>query len=680
MKRLSNPGRVCWSLAVFAAVAFALPQLALGVVPVVKTVPVDPANAATAHTACPGTLITLKGTADQQGATIMYDWNFGDGSLHAIGVVTNMFNIQATHTYAGSNLQNFTAVLTVTDTGTGDHASKNYLVQMVNPCNLAARANIAIDEGLWYLHKIMWRGTSGPTAGSVGAIPIGGWDTSTGSPGNPAACANGGAFLETALFTNTYAGCDNAQNAAVITANNVQAFEVNGHLEGGPASDPYKDDVARALARVFQFLRPEAVANVTITFVNPACPVPNCIFNPDSNGNGIGLVSDVDGVGHRIYEGGMVIDAIVASGTGAATTMTGGTNVLGRSYKDIVTDMLDEFSYCQYPNFPGGAWVYGCQDGEDNSSAQWAAIGYIAGSRGFGIPIPPMVAASNGVWASHSQNANGSWGYRGPGPVWGFFADTPSGMVQMSMDKIGRGDARWNPSEAFYRDNFCNNPNPTPGNYANNAVSAPKAYTYGMFSFTKSMLLHDPGGVLTPIQNLQDSVNVSPPPPIDWYNAEASLGAPCDGVARSLVDRQGIDGGYPPTPAVPTNGWWTGHTYWGGQFPYETAWSIIMLRKAVFIACVNNLYGRGTPSGLAATRVDLTWTGIPSADHYDVLRGTVSGGPYVKVGSSTVTGFRDQNSGLVNGSTYYYVLQPINAAGSEICQSNEAKVIIPLPH
>jgi len=551
---------------------------------------------------------------------------------------------------------------------------------MVNPCNLAARANIAIDEGLWYLHKIMWRGTSGPTAGSVGAIPIGGWDTSTGSPGNPAACANGGAFLETALFTNTYAGCDNAQNAAVITANNVQAFEVNGHLESGPASDPYTDDVARGLARVFQFERSGQIANVTIDFVNPACPVPNCIFNPDSNGNGIGLVSDADGVARGIYEGGMVIDAIVASGTGAAITKTGGPNVLGRSYKDIVTDKLDWFSFCQYPHLNGGAWVYGCQDGEDNSASQWAAIGYIAGSRGFGIPIPAMVAASNGVWASHSQNANGSWGYRGPGPAWGFYADTPSGMVQMSMDKIGRGDARWNPSEAFYRDNFCNNPNPTPGNYQNNAVSAPKAYTYGMFSFTKSMLLHDPGGVLTPIQNLQDSVNVSPPPPIDWYNAEASLGAPCDGVARSLVDRQGIDGGYPPTPAVPTNGWWTGHTYYFGQFPYETAWSIIMLRKAVFIACVNNLYGRGTPSGLAATRVDLTWTGIPSAVSYNVLRGTASGGPYVNVGSSTVTGFRDQNSGLVNGSTYYYVLQPLNAAGAEICQSNEAKVTIPLPH
>jgi len=684
MKLLSNRWGVCWSLAVLAAAFIALPQLALAVVPVVKTVPVDPGNAATAHTACPSTLITLKGTSDQQGANFMYDWDFGDGSAHVTGIVTSQYNVSATHTYAGSNLQNFTAILKITDTSslTGDHASANYLVQFVTPCKLEARANIAIDEGLWYLHINMWRTTSGATTGSVGVIPIGGWDTRAGSPG---VCTG---FQDATFGTNAFAGCDNYNSASVITANNVQAFEVNGHLESGPASDPYTDDVARGLARVFQFLRPNLIFSVPISFVNPACPVPICMFNPDSNGNGIGLVSDVDGVARAIYEGGMVIDSIVAAGgAGGATTKTGGASVFGRTYKDVVTDLLDWFSYCQYPNSPGGAWVYSCQDGEDNSSSQWAAIGYIAGFRGFGIPIPAMVAASNGVWASNSQNPNGSWGYRGPGPVWGPYADTPSGMVQMSMDGIGRGDARWNPSEAFYRDNFCNNPNAAPFNYTFNAVNAPKAYTYGMFSFTKSMLLHDPGGVLLPITMLQDSVNASPPPGIDWYRAETVPYDPvtgvvgqCDGVARSLVDRQGINGVYPPTPPVPTNGWWMGHSYYPGHWPYETAWSIIMLRKAVFIACVNNLYGRGTPSGLAATRVDLTWTGIPSANHYDVLRGTASGGPYVKVGSTTLTAFRDQNPlfPLVNGGTYYYVLQPINAAGGEICQSNEEKVAIPL--
>ena len=101
-----------------------------------------------------------------------------------------------------------------------------------------------------------------------------------------------------------------------------------------------------------------------------------------------------------------------------------------------------------------------------------------------------------------------------------------------------------------------------------------------------------------------------------------------------------------------------------------------MLRRSVFVACVSNLGGKGTPSGRAAARVDLTWTGIGNVDHYNVLRGTVNGGPYALIGSSTITAYSDTTR-LANGNTYFYVLQPFNAQGSEICQSNQASIPIP---
>jgi hypothetical protein len=94
------------------------------------------------------------------------------------------------------------------------------------------------------------------------------------------------------------------------------------------------------------------------------------------------------------------------------------------------------------------------------------------------------------------------------------------------------------------------------------------------------------------------------------------------------------------------------------------------------VSCVSNLNGRGTPSGRAPARIDVTWTGIPSAVSYNVLRGTVSGGPYTLLGNSVLPAFSDTN-GLVNGGTYYYVVQPINSAGGVICQSNEAAIAIP---
>jgi hypothetical protein len=606
----------------------------------------------------------MKGTSSVQGANFQADWDFGDGSAHAIFVVTNMFDVSATHAYVGAVGTAWTARLTVTDTNTGENASSNYLV-LQQAASLVSKTNVAIDEGLWYLHITQQRFNSGPTPGSVGLIPVGGWDIDAGSIG--CVVANGGAF-----------DCDNINGSPAVDSDSVQAFEVNNHFETGPASDPYTDDVARGLKRIISFLTAQPIGNVAQNYANASCAAPPCTFNPDSNANGLGIFNVAVNTGRAYYEGGQIMDAIVATGTPTAVAATGGVNVINQTYQTIIQDMVDAYAFCQYPFSPGGAWVYQCQQFDDNSTSQWAAIGLIGANRAFGVTIPKFVTDGNQVWLGNSQNANGTFGYQSASPVWGPFAVTPSGLVQLSMDGVGRGDSRWDRAEAFYRDNFCNNPATLgPG-------GAPKAYTYGMFSFTKAMLLHDPGGALSPITILQDSVNPTPPPGIDWYKAEAVPYDPsgvvgqCDGVARSLVDRQGINGGYPPTAAVPTNGWWFGHSFATNHWPFETAWSIIMLRRTVFVSCVNNLNGKGTPSGRAPARIDLTWTGIPSAASYNVLRGTVAGGPYAPVGNTTVTAFSD-TSGLVNGQTYFYVLQPVSsgANGTTICQSNEAKVTIP---
>jgi hypothetical protein len=339
----------------------------------------------------------------------------------------------------------------------------------------------------------------------------------------------------------------------------------------------------------------------------------------------------------------------------------------------------------------------------------------IAAQRGFGITIPTIVTDANNMWVTASQNVQsadvqgtnsgssgnvndpansgygnstydyGAFGYNGSfyySDAWGPWAVTPSGMVQMSLDGIGRtkntafGDAstdpdqRWNAAETYYADNFCD---PLTGSYAD-AYYTPRLYTYGMFSFTKSMLLHNPGGVLTPIQYLRTrtpnvfTTNGSiPANTIDWYAALSPANGgtdPCDGVAQTLLDRQNAAG------------YWYGSNVSGAQYPFETAWSLIMLQKSVFVACVNNLQGLGTPKKLTKARADLTWTGIPSASGYEVLRGTVSGGPYTEIGTTTNQSYSDTN-GLVNGTTYYYVLQPTNASGTALCQSNQATVPIP---
>ena len=64
------------------------------------------------------------------------------------------------------------------------------------------------------------------------------------------------------------------------------------------------------------------------------------------------------------------------------------------------------------------------------------------------------------------------------------------------------------------------------------------------------------------------------------------------------------------------------------------------------------------PTGLTATpgyaQVALSWSAAAGATGYNVKSSTTNGGPYTTIASPTTTGYT--NIGLVNGTTYYYVV------------------------
>ncbi len=539
-----------------AASVVAPPAAALTPI-VVKTVPWVASNPLVPHDTWSGKTIRLKGTSGLAGGTVQYTWDFGDGSPVTAPVIvatsSDMYKLEAQHAYTGATGTVFTARLTVLDTSTGATGSKEYYVAIRDKTQ-QVESNVAIDEGLWALHKAMYRWDSG-------GVQYGDW-------------RNWGGYYG-------------------AWAVNINAFEVNGHLEDSSGSnpysadDPYTETVARAMHRLFELL----------TYYNIG---PQMYGNPDGNGNGIAILLNQN---YPMYQTGMVTDAIVASGTPTAVPLTGPTNVIGRQYKDIVQDMVDWYSYCQYDDAThlyGGAWRYNCQDFPDNSVAQWGAIGLIAAERNWGVAklgptgvvVPQWVKDQNVLWLNYSQNLGGYFGYTDSNPVWGPYATTPSGMVQMVMDGLGRGNTPppgqtrpdWQKAETFLRDNWCNG-----GSYGSNI----KAYFYGLFSFTKSMLLHDPAITLL-------HSNTAGVLDIDWYGAELSQGAPCDGVARNLIARQLSDGTW----------WWNSplgtNDADGNQAPFETAWAIIMLNRTLFEAGAPVAVAKATPNpGVAGGNIKL---------------------------------------------------------------------------
>ena len=82
------------------------------------------------------------------------------------------------------------------------------------------------------------------------------------------------------------------------------------------------------------------------------------------------------------------------------------------------------------------------------------------------------------------------------------------------------------------------------------------------------------------------------------------------------------------------------------------------------------------PAGLGGmpgyARVSLSWAPSSGATSYSVKRATVSGGPYATVATG-VTMMNYTDTGLTNGTAYYYVVSAMNAAG-ESAGSSEISV------
>jgi len=455
--------------------------------PKVVCVPWYPPNLAVSHDTWAGATTTLKGTAhDPDGDADLgtYEWDFGDGSPAVSGAVTDPYIIEATHTYTGSVGDIYVATLTVTDAG-GESGSDNYLVTIRNGSILGVQVNVAIDEGLWRLHKDMYRGTYGDGV-EFGYLPY---------------------YYSTAA-----------------TGAGVEAFEIHGHLPTGNAKeDPYVETVQRGLNYLLD--------NTHVHTIGP-----QTAGDPDTNGNGFGIGCYTDW-SNCVYECGITLMTFASSKAPGMVALRGPVGVAGRSYGEIVQDMVDYMAFAQSEPSTGvyrGGWRYTPNSSSsDNSVSQWPVIGMEAAETTVGAIIPGFVRSELNFWIDYSQNdSTGGAGYTDP---WSTnLLRTASLLCQMKFFGDDKSESRVIAGLDYIT-----------LSWDTDSLHFPDTY-YAFYAAMKAFRLLG-------IHALRDGT--------DWYND------PARGYASTLVDLQNSDGS------------------WGGGYvsshPLSSAWALLTLQETV---------------------------------------------------------------------------------------------------
>jgi len=337
----------------------------------------------------PGNALELWGNVTYDGSkALTYTWTFGDATPNATGSVSNAKNIAVTHTYTSP--VSYIATLTVSETGSGvlQTDTKSVYIDVV-PQTQTVRKSLAIQRGLKYLYMYNASGGAGTTCTEAN------WDSNT-----------------------------------AYTGMAVLAFEDHGHRAMNPYDqDIYAETVQRGLTYLFKRMVGEVASS-----------------NPTGTANGI---SDINGNGRRVHAGtgdmyynGIVAMAVANTADPTKTVACGSAEVVGKTYKTVLADMVDYIAMAQEdrPGYGGamGGWRYSPNYGSsDNSVSQWPVLG-LASAAGdpFNLLPPPYVKSLMTNWINYSQCSNGGFGY-----TWSCeypnIAKTGSGIIQMTYAGAG---------------------------------------------------------------------------------------------------------------------------------------------------------------------------------------------------------------------------------------------------
>ena len=367
------------------------------------------------HDTYNGKQITLQGIARglQSGVTYTYEWDFDDGSPPATGTVSPTtgtdtdYIIEATHIYSGHPIGTALSP-TLTVNGSDSTSASDEFPVTIRDSTLDVKVNIAISEGLWYLHKVMYRWTYNYGAGNVDYGRIPNW-------------------------TGYY---------SAYSYQAMEAFQNQGHLvTGDPSEDPYVETVQRGLNWLLRNISTHSVtskqhAGYAEDYNNNGTPA-------DDGGNGIGLSASST----YMYTYGIALLALASSrAPNQIAAPVNRSYVDGRTYRDIVQDMVDfgVWSQNDYYSWRRGGWrYYSNYSSSDNSVTQWPLLGiFAAEDHPFLVQVPQWAKnETKNYWIPYSQYGDGGFGYH-YASYWRNVAKTGAGLILLSWTDFPATDTR----------------------------------------------------------------------------------------------------------------------------------------------------------------------------------------------------------------------------------------------
>jgi hypothetical protein len=284
--------------------------------------------------------------------------------------------------------------------------------------------------------------------------------------------------------------------------------------------------------------------------------------NPDSNGDGKGVVFNTEYLEGETYATGIASMAIAASTHPDMTVSVAGSPVDGWKYKDVEQDVMDYLTYGQNEESnPGdwwqGGWGYEANQAgwSDQSNTGYAVLGLIYGQaplpHGFGLTIPQFVKDELNIWIGYIQNPvdgdanDGGSGYESPDD-WVNILKTGTLLQEMAL--VGDTLATPRVDEAIkYIERHWNDTSGDPGWKWNAPTQVHKQAMYttmkGFEAFNIKLIDADGGGI-------RDD---------DWYNE----------FADDLLAEQAV---------FPEGHWNT--DWWTGEYVMPTCWALLILEKA----------------------------------------------------------------------------------------------------